>query len=56
MVHVEERSIMESREKLLPQRREDYKQMHKGTADKKGVLKDFMAARTLTQMRKILWG
>jgi hypothetical protein len=56
MVWVEERSIIEQREKLLPQRRVDYKQTHKGQADKKGVLREFMLATTITQMRKILFG
>lgn len=56
MVWVEEKSIIEVREKLLPERRASYKQAHKGQADKKGVLKEFMAANTITQMRKILYG
>lgn len=33
-----------------------YKDLHKGRADKKGVLDKFLAARTLTQARKILRG
>jgi hypothetical protein len=56
MVWVEERSIIEQREKLLPQLRVDYKQTHKGQAESKNVLREFMAATTITQMRKILFG
>lgn len=37
-------------------RRDNYKKMHYGTAEKKGVIREFLAARTLTEMRKILWG
>ncbi len=40
----------------LDQRRENYKKMHYGTADKKGCLREFLQARTLTEMRIILWG
>lgn len=54
MLHADERSILEDRQARLPQRRENYRQMHKATAEKKGVLKEFMNAKTLTEMRKIL--
>lgn len=40
----------------LDKRLENYKQMQKGRAEKKGVLEKFMKARTLTQARKILRG
>ena len=40
----------------LDQRRENYKKMHYGTAEKKGCLREFLAARTLTAMKKVLWG
>lgn len=56
MIWAEEKSILDARAAQLPKRRENYRQMHKGTAEKKGVLKEFMAATTLTQMRKILFG
>lgn len=56
MIWAEERSILEARQAQLATKRENYRQMHKGTAEKKGVLKEFMQAPTLTQMRKILWG
>lgn len=42
--------------KSLDVRRDNYKKMHYGTAEKKGVLREFLAARTLTAMRLILWG
>lgn len=35
---------------------ENYKEMHKETADRNGVIREFLAARTLTQARKILFG
>ncbi len=47
---------MQDKTKSLDQRREGYKKMHYGTAEKKGVLREFLAARTLTAMRLILWG
>jgi hypothetical protein len=56
MIWVEEKSILESRAKLLPQRRENYKQANKEAARKKGVLDEFMKANTITQMRKLLFG
>jgi hypothetical protein len=40
----------------LESRRSGYKSMHRGTAQSKGVLSDFLAAETLTQMRVVLWG
>lgn len=43
-------------DKMLDQRRTNYKAMHTGTAKSKGVLREFLAAYTLTEMRKILWG
>ena len=42
--------------KSLDVRRTNYKAMHKGTAQNKGVLMEFLAAETLTEMRKVLWG
>lgn len=42
--------------KSLDVRRENYKRMHYGTAEKKGCLREFLQCRTLTQLRKILWG
>lgn len=56
MIWADERSILEARQAQLPKKRENYKQMHRGTAEKKGVLREFLAATTLTQMRFILWG
>lgn len=56
MIWVEEKSIMESRSAQIQTKRNNYKEMHKGTAQNKGVLKEFLAANTLTEMRKILWG
>lgn len=56
MIWREEKSILEDRAAQLPERRRNYKDMHKGTAEKKGVLKQFMAAQTLTEMKRILWG
>lgn len=35
---------------------ENYKAMHKETAKKKGVEKEFKKAPTLTQARVVLWG
>ena len=35
---------------------ENYKKMHEETARKKDVYNEFMACRTLTKARKILWG
>ncbi len=34
----------------------NYKIMHKATAEKKGVLNQLLAAKTLTEARKILFG
>lgn len=56
MIWVEEKSIHESRAAQINTRRNNYKEMHRGTAQNKGVLKEFLAAQTLTEMRKILWG
>lgn len=56
MVWVDERSILQARQAQLQTKRENYKQMHRGTAERKGVLREFLAASTLTQMRKVLWG
>jgi hypothetical protein len=56
MIWREEKSILEARQAQLATKRKNYKEMHKGTADKKGVLKEFLAATTITQMRKILFG
>jgi hypothetical protein len=56
MIWVEEKDIHEQRSKLIAQKRENYRQMHKGTAEKKGILKLFLAAPTITQMKRILWG
>lgn len=42
--------------KSLESRLANYKSMHAGTAEKKGVSVEFKLARTLTQARKILWG
>jgi hypothetical protein len=50
------RAFQDDKQKQLPARVANYKEMHKGTASNKGVLRDFLAARTLTEMRKILWG
>lgn len=56
MIWVDEKEIHEQRAKLINQKRENYRQMHRGTAEKKGVLKEFLAAGTLTQMRKLIFG
>lgn len=56
MLWVEEKSVLEDRKSRLPQRLINYKDMHKGTASAKGVIAEFMAAKTLTQCRNILWG
>jgi hypothetical protein len=56
MLWVEEKSVLEARKAQLPKRLANYKEMHKGTASSKGVIAEFMAAKTLTQCRKILWG
>jgi hypothetical protein len=37
-------------------RRENYKRMHAGTAERMGKSLEFKMCRTLTQMRKCLWG
>jgi hypothetical protein len=50
------RSFLEDKQKQLPQRVANYKDMHKGTAASKGVIQEFMSARTLTECKKILWG
>lgn len=55
MLHVEERAVLEQRQRLIAQKRENYRQMHEGTAKAKNVYKEFMNAKTLTQMRKLLW-
>lgn len=55
MLWVEEKSVLDDRKARLPQRLANYKEMHKGTANSKGVIKEFMAAKTLTECRKILW-
>ena len=55
MLWVDEKSVLEDRKARLPQRLANYKEMHKGTAASKGVIVAFMAARTLTECRKILW-
>ena len=34
----------------------NYKEQHKGTAESKGVYKEFMSAKTLTIARRILSG
>jgi hypothetical protein len=44
------------RSKMLEQSRANYKSMHTGTAKNKGVLGEFLAASTKTEMRKVLWG
>lgn len=56
MIWRDEREILEQRAALLQKRRENYRQIHRGTAEKKGVLREFLAATTLTQMRRILFG
>lgn len=56
MIWVEEKSIHESRAKLIAQKRENYRQMHKKNAEKKGVLKEFLAAGTITKMRELVFG
>lgn len=56
MLHVEEKEVLEQRQRLLAQKRENYRQMHEGTAKAKNVYKEFMSAKTITLMRKILWG
>lgn len=56
MIWREEKSILEARAALIPERRRAYKDLHKGTAEKKGKLREFMAAQTLTEMKRILWG
>jgi hypothetical protein len=43
-------------DKQLEERRRNYRAMHSGTAKSKGVYQEFISARTLTEMRKILWG
>lgn len=55
MIWADEKSILEARKAQLPQRLANYKEMHKGTANSKGVIAEFMAAKTLTEARKILW-
>lgn len=55
MLWVEEKEVLEDRKARLPQRLANYKEMHKGTANAKGVIAIFMAAKTLTECRKILW-
>jgi hypothetical protein len=56
MIWAEERSIHEARAAQINTKRENYRQMHKKNAEKKGVLKEFLAAPTITQMRKLLFG
>lgn len=56
MIWVDEKEIHEQRAKLINQKRENYRNMHKGTAEKKGVLKEFMNAKTITEMRKLVFG
>lgn len=56
MIHADEKSILDARAAQLPTRRANYKAMHSKTAEKKGVLREFLAATTLTQMRRILFG
>lgn len=34
----------------------NYKAMHRVTAEKKGLSREFENARTLTEAKKILWG
>jgi hypothetical protein len=40
----------------LDTRRENYRQQHAGTAERMGKSLEFKMCRTLTQMRKCLWG
>lgn len=56
MIWADERSILEARAAQLSNKRENYRQTHKKNAEKKGVLREFMNAQTITQMRKILFG
>jgi hypothetical protein len=56
MIWRDERSILESRAAQISRKRQNYKEMHRGTAERKGVLREFLAAPTLTQMRRILFG
>lgn len=56
MIWRDEREILEQRAALISKKRENYRQIHRGTAERKGVLKEFLAAPTLTQMRRILFG
>lgn len=35
---------------------DNYKQQHRNTSESKGVQKEFMLAKTLTQAKKILFG
>lgn len=56
MIWVEEKSIMEARSAQIATKRENYRQMHKKNAEKKGVLAEFMKASTITQMRKLVFG
>lgn len=44
------------RQKELVAIRKNYKEMHAGTAAKKGVSIEFKLAETRTQMEIILWG
>lgn len=35
---------------------ENYKKTHRELAEKKGVLREFLAAKTVTQAKKVLFG
>lgn len=50
------KSFLKEKQDKLPERLASYKDMHKGTAASKGVIGLFMAAKTLTEAKKILWG
>lgn len=56
MIWVEEKSIHEARAAQINTKRENYRSMQKKNAEKKGVLKEFLAAKTITQMRKLVFG
>ncbi len=50
------KEFLKDKQAQLPTRVQNYKEMHKGTAASKGKIAEFMAAKTLTELRKILWG
>ena len=47
---------MSTKAHSLEQRLNNYKEMHKGTAKDKNCYEEFMATKTLTQAKKVLFG